>query len=252
MGRKLLAMDIDGTAVRDDYSMGTASKKAIEEAKRAGHVIAYVSGRRDIDMLTLKDDERWIVDYHILNTGGKILRCCDREVLYNKLIPPAVCRRLLAYCFEKNLQLQICDGMIWKVTKMTEQTMEYARNGIEGFMATSDLQRVAEYIDQYLPEIYYVNSEPGCVDIMASGVSKWRGIKILAESLNIAHEDILTVGNYYNDIDMLQHAGVGIAVANSLPEVKDVADFVTEYDNNHDAVAEIISKMLHHEYDMTK
>lgn len=83
-------------------------------------------------------------------------------------------------------------------------------------MATSDLQRVAEYIDQYLPEIYYVNSEPGCVDIMASGVSKWRGIKILAESLNIAHEDILTVGNYYNDIDMLQHAGVGIAVANSL------------------------------------
>ena len=51
---------------------------------------------------------------------------------------------------------------------------------------------------------------------------------------------------------MLQHAGVGIAVANSLPEVKDVADFVTEYDNNHDAVAEIISKMLHHEYDMIK
>lgn len=92
----------------------------------------------------------------------------------------------------------------------------------------------------------------GALILLASGVSKWRGIKILAESLNIAHEDILTVGNYYNDIDMLQHAGVGIAVANSLPEVKDVADFVTEYDNNHDAVAEIISKMLHHEYDMTK
>ena len=38
---------------------GTASKKAIERgATRAGHVIAYVSGRRDIDMLTLKDDEQ--------------------------------------------------------------------------------------------------------------------------------------------------------------------------------------------------
>ena len=89
MGRKLLAMDIDGTAVRDDYSIGEMrAKKQSNEAKRAGHVIAYVSGRRDIDMLTLKDDEQWIVDYHILNTGGKILRCCDREVLYNKLIPP--------------------------------------------------------------------------------------------------------------------------------------------------------------------
>ena len=90
-----------------------------------------------------------------------------------------------------------CDSEV--ISSMEEAGWE---NGIEGFMATSDLQRVAEYIDQYLPEIYYVNSEPGCVDIMASGVSKWRGIKIPAESLNIAHEDILTVGNYYNDIDI--------------------------------------------------
>ena len=66
----------------------------------------------------------------------------------------------------------------------------------------------------------------------------------------ICKEDIITVGNYYNDLDMLQHAAVGIAVANAVDDVKKEADFVTEKNNNQDAVAEIITKMLNHDYDV--
>lgn len=269
MGRKLLALDVDGTAVKDDYSMGLKSRKAIEKARKAGHIVAFVTGRRDIDMLTLKEDQ-WCVDYHILNTGGKITRCEDKKVLYNHLIPPTVCQKLISHCMNQDLQLQICSGMTWQVTKMADQTMDYAKavgvipkiihsldetdwqNGLEGFMATENYDGVAAFIDGCLPEVYYVNSEPGCIDIMADGVSKWRGITILAKYLNIPHEDIITVGNYYNDIDMIRHAAVGIAVANSLEPVKAEADFITENDNNHDAVAEIITRMMNHEYDVMK
>ncbi len=88
--------------------------------------------------------------------------------------------------------------------------------------------------------------------MMAAGVSKWNGIEILAKRLGIQHKDIITVGNYYNDIDMLQHAAVGIAVANSLEPVKEEADYVTQNDNNHDAVAEIIYKMLNKEFEVTE
>lgn len=269
MRRKLLAMDLDGTAVCDDYSMGELSKKAIEEARTLGHVIAYVSGRRDIDMLTMGDDQ-WCVDYQILNNGGKIRRCRDKAVLCNEMIEPEVCRRLIEYCLHNKLQLQIYGSLTWQVTCMTEGTMEYARevgiipkviksldetewkNGLEGFTATSDLEPVSRYMDTFLPQLYYVNSEPGCIDIMAGGVSKWKGVEWLAKHLNIPQEDIIAVGNYYNDIDMLQNAAVGIAVANSLEPVKAKADYVTQNDNNHDAVAEIIDKMLNHEFDIEK
>lgn len=115
-------------------------------------------------------------------------------------------------------------------------------------MATRDWKPVAEYIDQNLPELYYVNSEPECIDIMAAGVSKWKGIEILAKRLGISSKDIIAAGNYYNDIDMLRHAAVGIAVANSLDPVKENADYITKNDNNHDAVAEIINKMLKEEF----
>ena len=53
MRRKLLAMDIDGTAVRDDSSLGDKSKEAIKLAQQEGHKIAFVSGRRDSDMGSL-------------------------------------------------------------------------------------------------------------------------------------------------------------------------------------------------------
>ena len=268
MDRKLLAMDLDGTAVCDDYSMGELTKKAIEKARSMGHVIAYVTGRRDIDMLTM-GEEQWYVDYHILNNGGKILRCKDRKILYNDLMDEQACKRLIEHCLHNDLQLQICSGMTWQVSCMTDMTMEYANElgvipeifhsleetswkELEGFMATRDWEPVAEYIDQYLPELYYVNSEPECIDVMAAGVSKWNGIEILAKRLGIQHKDIITVGNYYNDIDMLQHAAVGIAVANSLEPVKEEADYVTQNDNNHDAVAEIIYKMLNKEFEVTE
>lgn len=265
MGRKLLAMDLDGTAVCDDYSMGKRSREAIEKARKLGHVVVFVSGRRDVDMLTMGGDQ-WCVDYHILNNGGKILRCRDKEVLYNDLIEPEACRKLIEHCLNEKLQLQICSGMTWQVTCMTDRTMEYAKEvgvmpevfdsldatswkeGLEGFMATRDWKPVAEYIDQNLPELYYVNSEPECIDIMAAGVSKWKGIEILAKRLGISSKDIIAAGNYYNDIDMLRHAAVGIAVANSLDPVKENADYITKNDNNHDAVAEIIDKMLKEEF----
>lgn len=267
MGKKLLAMDLDGTAVCDDYSMGAASKQALLDAREAGHVTAFVTGRRDVDMLSMGEDQ-WCVDYQILNTGGKILRCADRQVLRNTLIPPAACRRLIEYCMAADLQLQVCSGMLWQVTKMTEGTRSYAaqlgvmpqvvtkrdeipwQNGLEGFMATQDMEAVAAFIDRKVPEVYYVNSEPGTIDIMPRGATKWNGICALADMLGIAREDIITVGNYYNDMDMLQEAPTGIAVANALDPVKDIADFVTRQDNNHDAVAEIIYNMMDGVYDL--
>ena len=55
MSRKLLAMDLDGTAVKDDYSMDQSTIDAIRKAQAYGHVTAFVSGRRDVDMLSINE-----------------------------------------------------------------------------------------------------------------------------------------------------------------------------------------------------
>ena len=63
----------------------------------------------------------------------------------------------------------------------------------------------------------------------------------LSEMLRIPVSDILAVGNYDNDIDMIRGAGVGVAVANALEHVRSAADYVTARTNNEDALVEIAS-----------
>ena len=57
---------------------------------------------------------------------------------------------------------------------------------------------------------------------------------------------MIAAGDYNNDLEMIQNAGVGVAVQNALPQVKAAADYVTPHDNNHDAVADIVEKFLLH------
>ena len=57
-------------------------------------------------------------------------------------------------------------------------------------------------------------------------------------------DDVITVGDERNDISMIEAAGTGVAVANAREELKSVADFITENDNNHGAIAEVIHKFI--------
>ncbi|MCI8561491.1 MAG: Cof-type HAD-IIB family hydrolase [Dorea sp.] len=253
----ILALDIDGTAVGDDYRMGEATKRAILLARKAGYVTVFVTGRRDIDMLTL-DKDSLCVDYLILNNGGKIVCCDTKEILYNHRICQKDCLSLMEYCLEQGLELHVCDGGRWFVNIVTESTREYAKElntypklycradevccakGIEGFMALQGWQQIGSYIEKRLPNVTYVLSEPDCMDIMASGVSKWDGIRRLAAIEQLTKDNIIAVGNFYNDLDMIRHATVGVAAANSPKEVKAQADYVTDRTNNQDCVAEVV------------
>ena len=60
----------------------------------------------------------------------------------------------------------------------------------------------------------------------------------------IPPENVAAAGNYLNDRDMIEHAGIGIAVGNAVPEIKELADIVLQHDCEHDAIAELVDKLL--------
>lgn len=73
----------------------------------------------------------------------------------------------------------------------------------------------------------------------AKNVNKWNAIEKLIEKLNIAKDEVVTIGDNVNDKEMLQNAGLGIAMGNSAPYIKEISDIVVE-DNNNDGVAKAI------------
>ena len=111
-------------------------------------------------------------------------------------------------------------------------------------MATADLKPICRYIDEAKLPLAYTLSEDSCVDIMTENISKWGGIREMMALLHIAPEQVIAAGDYHNDLPMIRGAGIGVAVANALPEVKAEADYVTENDCDHDAVAEIVEKFI--------
>lgn len=80
-------------------------------------------------------------------------------------------------------------------------------------------------------------------EITNKNVNKWNAILYLAEKLQIPQEKIITIGDNVNDITMLENAGIGIAMGNSSPRVKEVADYITD-DNNNSGVAKALARIL--------
>jgi len=107
-----------------------------------------------------------------------------------------------------------------------------------------DLQ---DFIDRILArygdKITVTSSIKNSIDILNGGISKAKGLSILAEKLGIRPDEIITIGDNFNDLEMLKYAGLGVAMGNAPEQVKNKADYVTDT-NNHEGVAKFLEKLI--------
>ena len=82
------------------------------------------------------------------------------------------------------------------------------------------------------------------IETVKKGCNKYKAISELANYLNINNDEIITFGDGLNDIEMLEKCGVGVALSNALPTVKESTNFVTKYDHNQDGVIEFLRDYL--------
>lgn len=86
----------------------------------------------------------------------------------------------------------------------------------------------------------------GSIDLIIPGVHKANGLRILQERWGIENHEVVAFGDSGNDIEMLQHAGFGFAMANAAAPVKAVAGYRAPH-NNEEGVLHIIDKVLNRE-----
>lgn len=253
--RKLLAMDLDGTIVDSSHVMHPATIQALNTLRRQGHVVCYVTGRRGYDMERVSY-QYGCVDYVLLNTGTSALEVASGRELYHLYVDAEAARRLIDACAENQWQLYvICDDG-YGLNIVTDGSEEYARHAglpprlftgsadfdlsrIQGFMVSRDREAILAYIEAQHLALNCICSEPECYDITPLGIGKWYAVKWLAELLGIPAERIITMGNWLNDKEMVVKAGVGVAVADAIQELRDAADLVTARTHDEDAVLDV-------------
>lgn len=259
--RKLLAMDLDGTIVDSRHTMRPATIHALNALRRQGHVICYVTGRRGYDMERVPYQYD-CADYVLLNTGTSALEMATGRELYHLYTDSRAAARLIDACAENRWQLYvICDDG-YGLNIVTDGSEDYARHTglpprlytgsgdfdvahIQGFMVSRDREVILSYLaEQQLP-LTAICSEPECYDITPLGIGKWYAVKYLADYLSIPTERIVTMGNWLNDLEMVQRAGTGVAVADAIPELRQAADFVTARTHDEDAVLDVCRHCFH-------
>ena len=136
---------------------------------------------------------------------------------------------------EKIMKIFICDGtrsvfnsIIKKFSDMTELD----------FLDISHMSRkIIKHGTIEVPIEYYYT------EITMKDVDKWYAIEFLINKLGIQKEEVMTIGDNMNDKKMIEEAGLGVTMKGSTPAVKQVADFITE-DNNNEGVAKAIEKFI--------
>ena len=87
-------------------------------------------------------------------------------------------------------------------------------------------------------------SSPLFLEILPKGVNKGTAIDVLCSHYGIEKSNVMSIGDYYNDIDMFNASGLSVAMANAPKEIRGMVDYVTEADNVHCGVAEAIRRFI--------
>ena len=269
---KLVAIDLDGTLLTDDKQLPQANIDAIHQAIQAGVQVVICTGRtlpgvREIMAQLPFDGED---DFLILQNGSVTHRLHNLEIVDQVTLSSQARAALLDFARvfdEEGAQLVAFDqeGMMlisqYEANDLVISDSKALSTPITPFTADEFLafegfnkamvlgepdvldslkERLpSELFDHYSP----VRSQPIIAEFLVKGVSKASGLKTLAQRLGIDAEHVMAIGDQLNDLEMLEWAGLGVAMGNAVAGIQEVAAVVTG-SNEEAGVAEAIERYI--------
>lgn len=261
MNIKLVAIDIDGTLLNDDYEVSKRTEYAIKALHEKGIKVTLASGRgpkscdRYLEQLHIREDA-------IVHNGGSIYDFKSQKAKsvigfeVEQMIP------FVEYCHEQKIQFDINTALDMYVEQLLPGSEEmYHLFNIQPIVL-EDVRQITdkvvkftlfgqnEQLDSALPQMLQrfpdyriIRSGEYFIDIMHAQTTKAHALERLLMNLDIQTNQVLTIGNYYNDLEMIRMAGVGIAMGNAPVDVQQEADHVTG-SNNEEGVALVLERLL--------
>ena len=265
---RVLALDLDGTLTNDQKIVTPRTRAALDAAAEKGVTIILASGRPTAGVMPLAkelglDKEGGCV---LSYNGGAIVDCTTGETLYSRWLDPQYVPRLCSFAKEQGVTIITYNdkGVVtespedpWALKecftcKLPMQKVEdlaaYVDYPICKMLITLDPSRRDEVLEagrkQFAGQIDLYPSSPFFIEAVPLGVAKDVSLAGLLEKRGLTRANLMACGDGLNDRSMIRFAGVGVAMQNAEPPVKEDADYVTRADNNHDGVAEAIEKFI--------
>ena len=249
MDKKFIFFDIDGTLLDDNKEVLDSTRETLKSLSAAGHDLAIATGRNALMAAEVIKDLAF--NHYIVCNGAEAFY--NHETAYKNPLDQGALHRLIEradaeshplvyetaheiFRRSKEVNPRVANGMKYVGHEIP------AYDDTERFHVDHELIQLLLFIDDEdselyrqaeFPEFRFVRWYEEAVDVLPATGSKYETIKILAEQKGYDHEDIITVGDGNNDFEMIKKSGYGIAMANGEPHVREVADLVTNTNNDN-------------------
>ena len=268
---RLIGIDVDGTLLDSRGEMPSANIEAIREAVDAGIHVALVTGRSYPWARPVADPLPAAVS--LIVSSGAVERAKDGSTLARRLLDRAIAREVLAgttgfrhsaaLIFDRDVERQIVfETMDWehpgrraywarnKSLIAQETTLEGALNedpiqvmfngGVEEMreLARTLKERRGAFAVS-LTE--YPDRDFSLIDVTSPLATKGRALAWRADQLGISRDQVMAVGDNYNDVEMLEYAGCPVVMANAVPELKTRGWALTGH-QDHAGLAEAVRR----------
>ena len=203
--------------------------------------------------------------YLLSFNGARIINCKTGEIVYQKVIPASVIAPIYHFAKEKNCGILtyigdniISGNLVDNYVKIESKINKMPLVEVENFLSYIDfevnkllLTAEPEYAEQYVKDLQNMfegqlsiyRSEPFFIEIMPLNVDKAASLDRMLSTVGLTRENTICCGDGFNDLSMIQYAGIGVAMENAQKEVKEVADYITK-SNNHDGIVDVIDKFI--------
>ena len=266
---EIIVLDLDGTLTNRDKVITPKTKECLMELQERGKKIVLASGRPTPGVLPLaRELELAKYGSYILSfNGGRITNCKTGEIIFSRSLPQEANQKIIRLAEKEQVGLLSYDEAGAKL--LTNQSdspyakLEARINGME-LVQVDDMEAAIAYpVPKYLmmedgdylamvePRVKAAmgknfsvyRSEPFFLEVLPRGIDKAQSLERLLAHIGLTREQMIACGDGYNDLTMIQYAGLGVAMENAVLPVRKAADFIT-YSNNDDGVAHVVEKFM--------
>ena len=262
---KLIAIDMDGTLLNSKKELLEETKQYFKDfhKKETDTLLVLCTGRPESGIRPYLKDLGYLEENHyiISQNGANIYESRTGKRVMDAFLDSAAIKKWIElgkkhgisvmgagvdyyYCFDQEptewmeFDVKLVSGKLKRIP-----TKESLNTDFYKILLMGDEEQLNEF-ETFIPEewrdeFYVVRSQKYLVEVLTKGVNKAFGLEKLAQKLNIQPSEIAAVGDAANDIEMLEYAGLAIAMGNASEEVKSISDIVTDTNENNGVIKAI-------------
>lgn len=268
MNYQMLVLDLDGTLTNSKKEITEPTRQALLDIQKDGKIVVLASGRPINGVTPLADilEMKKYGGYLLSFNGARITKCSTGDIIYNRTLPESVIRPI----FETVKNYPGVDIISYTDREILSGICSNQYTEKEKFINKMDIIPVANFPDaltfpvnklllpgppeileeimpklkeQYHSLLNIYRSEPYFLEIMPQNIDKAHSLQKLLNSIGLTAEEMICCGDGYNDLSMIEYAGLGVAMENAQPIIKEAANFITR-SNDEDGILYVIDRFM--------